>query len=71
MEKIKQEIAPNNHRVIYFDVNWLFTKLHLEKTIDITHKKYMKNEISIQISRPDIKELLAKEENFKFHYWVF
>ena len=75
MEKIKQEIIPDGYEMVPFDVRSLFTNVLLERAIDITLERvYDGREISTQITRPKLKELLTlctKNVHFTFDNQVY
>ena len=59
VEKIKKEHIPNSHLLVSFDVKLLFTNVPLDKTIEIIlNRIYNKNEISTDITKSEMKELL-------------
>ena len=70
LEKIKREHIPNDHLLVSFDVKSLFTNVPLDETIEIIlNRIYDKNEISTDIRKSEIKELLnlcIKSVHFTF-----
>ena len=70
VEKIKREHIPNDHLLVSFDVNSLFTNVPLGKTVEIIlNRMYKKNEISTNITKCEMKELLnlyTKSVHFTF-----
>ena len=72
MEKIKQETIPDGYEMVPFDVKSLFTNVLLERAIDITLEIIFDGrEISTQITRPKMKELLTlctKNVHFTFRF---
>ena len=70
LEKIKREHIPNDHLLVSFDVKSLFTNVPLDETIEIIlNRIYDKNEISTDIRKSEIKELLKlciKSVHFTF-----
>ena len=59
VEKIKKEHIPNDHLLVSFDVKSLFTNVPLDETIEIIlNRMYDKNEISTDITKSEMKELL-------------
>ena len=75
MEKIKQETIPDGYEMVPFDVKSLFTNVLLESAIDITLEIIFDGrEISTQITRPKMKELLTlctKNVHFTFDNQVY
>ena len=70
VEKIKKEHIPNDHLLVSFDVKSLFTNVPLDETIEIIlNRIYDKNEISTDITKSEMKELLnlcTKSVHFTF-----
>ena len=59
VEKIKKEDIPNDHLLVSFNVKSLFTNVPLDETIKIIlNRIYDKNEISTDIAKSEMKELL-------------
>ena len=59
VEKVKKEHTPNDHLLVSFDVKSLFTYVSLGETIEIIlNKIYNKSEISNDITKNEMKELL-------------
>ena len=59
VENIKKEHIPNDHLLVSFDVKSLFTNVPLDETIKIIlNRIYDKNEISTDITKSEMKELL-------------
>ena len=70
IEKIKKEHIPNDHLLVSFDVKSLFTNVPLDQTIEIIlNRVYKKNEISTDMTKSEMKELLnlcTKSVHFTF-----
>ena len=70
IEKIKKEHIPNDHLLVSFDVKSLFTNVPLDQTIEIIlNIVYKKNEISTDMTKSEMKELLnlcTKSVHFTF-----
>ena len=70
VDKIKKEHIPNDHLPVSFDVKSLFTNVPLDETIAIIlNRTYDKNEISTDITKSEMKELLnlcTKSAHFTF-----
>ena len=70
VEKIKKEHIPNDHLLVSFDVKSLFTNVPLDQTIEIIlNIVYKKNEISTDMTKSEMKELLnlcTKSVHFTF-----
>ena len=70
VEKTKKEHKPNDHLLVSLDVKSLFTNLPLDETIEIILNRICeKNEISTDITKSEIKELLnlcTKSVHFTF-----
>ena len=70
VEKIKKEHIPNDHLLVLFDVKSLFTNVPLDQTIEIIlNIVYKKNEISTDMTKSEMKELLnlcTKSVHFTF-----
>ena len=70
IEKIKKEHIPNDHLLVSFDVKSLFTNVPLDQTIEIIlNRVYKKNEISTDMTKSEMKELLnlcIKSVHFTF-----
>ena len=70
VEKIKKEHIPNDHLLVSFDVKSLFTNVPLDETIKIIlNRIYEENEISTDITKSEMKELLnlcTKSVHFAF-----
>ena len=70
IEKIKKEHIPNDHLLVSFDVKSLFTNVPLDQTIEIIlNRVYKKNEISTDMTKSEMKELLnlcTKSVHFAF-----
>ena len=70
IEKIKKEHIPNDHLLVSFDVKFLFTNVPLDQTIEIIlNRVYKKNEISTDMTKSEMKELLnlcTKSVHFTF-----
>ena len=59
VEKIKIEHIPNDYLLVSFDVKLLFTNVPLDETITIIlNRIYAENEISTDITKSEMKELL-------------
>ena len=59
VEKIKIEYIPNDYLLVSFDVKLLFTNVPLDETITIIlNRIYAENEISTDITKSEMKELL-------------
>ena len=59
VEKIKKGHIPNDHLLVSLDVRSLFTYVPLDETIEILlNRIYNKNEISNDITKNEMKELL-------------
>ena len=59
VEKIKKEHIPNDHLLVSFDVKSLFTNVPLDETTEIIlNRIYDKNEISTDITKSEMKEVL-------------
>ena len=70
VEKTKTEHIPNDHLLVSFDVKSLFTNVPLDETIKIIlNRIYEENEISTDITKSEMKELLnlcTKSVHFAF-----
>ena len=70
VEKIKKEHIPNDHLLVSFDVKSLVTNVPLDQTIEIIlNRVYKKNEISTDMTKSEMKELLnlcTKSVHFTF-----
>ena len=70
VEKIKKEHIPHDHLLVSFDVKSLFTNVPLDQTIEIIlNIVYKKNEISTDMTKSEMKELLnlcTKSVHFTF-----
>ena len=70
VEKIKKEHIPNDHLLVSFDVKSLFINVPLDQTIEIIlNIVYKKNEISTDMTKSEMKELLnlcTKSVHFTF-----
>ena len=59
VEKIKKGHIPNDHLLVSFDVKSLFTYVPLDEITEILlNRIYNKNEISNDITKNEMKELL-------------
>ena len=57
--KIKNEKVPNGYDMVSFDVKSLFTKVPLDRTIQLVLKRiYEKHEVSTNITKQEMKEIL-------------
>ena len=70
VKKIEKKHIPNDHLLVSFDVKSLFTNVTLDETIKIIlNRIYDKNEISTDITKSEMKELLnlrTKSVHFTF-----
>ena len=70
IEELKQQKLSTGHKMISFDVKFLFMNVPLDRTIDIILKKmYEKNEIVTLIPKNETKEMLIlcpKNVHFTF-----
>ena len=71
IQNIKRENIPTSYKMVSFDVKLLFTDVPLDRTINIILKRiYDDNELTISISRNEMKELLllcTKKVHFTFN----
>ena len=71
IQNIKRENIPTSYKMVSFDVKSLFTDVPLDRTINIILKRiYDDNELTISISRNEMKELLllcTKKVHFTFN----
>ena len=75
VEKTKKEHTPNNHLLVSFDVKSIFTIVPLDETIEIIlNRTYERNEISTDITKSEMKELLnlcTKAVHFIFKGYIY
>ena len=57
---IKQQVIPSSYKLVSFDVKSLFTKVPLDRAIDIILKRiYSKHERATNIGRKEMKDLIT------------
>ena len=59
MSFTKHQKVPGGHKMVSFDIVFLFTNVPIDTTIDIILKRiYDNNEINISITKKEMKELI-------------